>query len=1103
MIRTLFLLASCAIFLFPALLLAAEEGEAFFEQHIRPVLVNQCIECHGTKKQESGLRLDARSMLLKGGDSGAAVVVGKPAESLLMEAIRREGLEMPPSKSLEDHEIAAFEKWIKMGAPWPNSETPPQPALGDQVAINAAASDHWAFEKLQTPAVPSLKNDWGQSPIDAFVWKRLTEAKLQPSPPADRGTLIRRAYYDLIGLPPTYEEVQAFEQDPSPQAFENVVDRLLNSKHFGERWGRYWLDLARYADTQEWQAQTDVRYPFAYTYRDWVIHALNRDLPYDEFIKLQIAADFYTTEPNDPNLAAMGFLTVGRRFRNNPIEQTNDRIDAISRGLMGLTVACARCHDHKYDPVPTADYYSLFGVLNSSEMPEDLPIIRGGQQSPELVADYKKQRAAKVKDLKDYIENLRQEAHQDLRKRLPLYFAGYYEMGIAQTKDIRGVIQKLKVKETAMTPLANNLDQLQRGRGQINDPIWGPWVQLLKVPNANFEKQSQQILAQLAEQSQKYNARVVTVLSEKPLQNKKQLTEIYAKFFEGVLTEWRQTKQETPDATNLNDPAAEQLRAELFNNEGVFAFTPDAVERASRLLGTGRRALGDLNKAINEVDATHPSAPPRAMVMVDKETLYDPFVMLRGEPRRRGDSVPRRFLSIVAGEKAPEFTKGSGRRELAEAIADPQNPLTSRVLINRVWMKLLGQGFVSTPGDFGLRSEPPSHPELMDYLAVTFVEDGWSLKKLIRRVMLSSTYQQQSENREDAAQLDPENRLLWRANRKRLDFEAMRDSILAASGKIDLTVGGQSVKLSEEPFTTRRTLYGYIDRVDTDPIFKIFDAASPDVSTPQRNQTTVPQQALFAMNHPFVVQQSKALAARANTGEPNASERVANLYRLLFGRNVTEPERRLALGFLQTTPPPASPTAPVWSYGYGPFDPQSTEGPRFTPLTHWTGQQYQYGAELPDRVFGHIRLNAGGGVPGRRIEESVIRRWTSPIDGVVSITGTLKHIRPNGNGVRGRIIAADGKVLGEWDVARSESETNVAKLQVKRGDTIDFAVENKGNSNSYTFFWAPEIQAIGESSADLTWDAQRDFEAPPPAPMNAWEQLAQALMLSNEFLFVD
>ncbi|MCA9069544.1 MAG: DUF1549 domain-containing protein, partial [Planctomycetaceae bacterium] len=346
MIRTISLSTLCVLFAFPALLSAADEGETFFEQHIRPVLVNQCIECHGTKKQESGLRLDARSMLLKGGESGAAVVVGKPAESLLMEAIRREGLEMPPSKSLEDHEIAAFEKWIKMGAPWPNSETPPQPALGDQVAIKAVANDHWAFDKLEKPAVPSVENAWGQTPIDAFVLRRLNKAKLQPSPQADRRTLIRRAYYDLIGLPPSYAEVQAFEQDSSPQAFENVVDRLLQSKHFGERWGRYWLDVARYADTREWQAQTDVRYPFAYTYRDWVIQALNRDLPYDEFVKLQIAADFYTTEPDHPDLAAMGFLTVGRRFRNNPIEQTNDRIDAITRGTMGLTVACARCHDH-------------------------------------------------------------------------------------------------------------------------------------------------------------------------------------------------------------------------------------------------------------------------------------------------------------------------------------------------------------------------------------------------------------------------------------------------------------------------------------------------------------------------------------------------------------------------------------------------------------------------------------------------------------------------------------------------------------------------------------------------------------------------------------
>ncbi|HZY84391.1 MAG TPA: DUF1549 and DUF1553 domain-containing protein, partial [Gemmataceae bacterium] len=486
--------------------------------------------------------------------------------------------------------------------------------------------------------------------------------------------------------------------------------------------------VARYADTKGYVFTDERRFPYAYTYRDYVIRAFNDDLPYDQFVVQQLAADQLPLG-NDPRpLAAMGYLTLGRRFLNNTHDIIDDRIDVTMRGLQGLTVACARCHDHKFDPIPSRDYYSLYGVFASSVEPKELPLLGTPERTAELAvfeAELTKRKAA--------VEKYR-EQHKD---------------------------------------------ELAKGNRKFRD---------------------------------------------------------------------------------------------------------------------GLRAL---QKKVEQWQVTGPGAPPRAMVLNDAPSPVEPHVLLRGNPRNHGPAVPRQFLEVVAGEKRRPFTKGSGRLELARAIASADNPLTARVLVNRVWQHHFGQGLVRTPSDFGTRGEPPTHPELLDWLAATFVEEGWSVKKLHRLILLSSTYRQAGGGNERAVQADPENRLLARMNRQRLDFEAMRDGLLAVAGRLDAARGGAAVDLTRAPFTTRRSVYGFIDRQNLPGLFRTFDFASPDSSTAQRYTTTVPQQALFLMNSPFVVEQARHFVSRPDVAERSKDEaKIDRMYRLAYGRAAAADEVELGRRFV-------------------------------------------------------------------------------------------------------------------------------------------------------------------------------------------------------------
>ncbi len=776
----------------------------YFETRIRPVLVEHCYPCHGAApdKAKGGLRLDTRAAVLKGGNSGPALTAGDPETSLLIKAVRYvdADLEMPPNgKRLTAEQVADFEAWVAMGAPDPRVEGPssvraPATTLPD-------ARVHWAFQPVVKPPLPAPADpEWGTNPIDRLVRSKLEANEMAPSPPADKRTLLRRVTYDLTGLPPTPEAMDAFLADPSPAAYPAVVDRLLASPAYGERWGRYWLDVARYADTKGYVFQEERRYPFAWTYRDYVIRAFNEDKPYDRFLLEQLAADQLAPGEDNQALAAMGFLTLGRRFLNNPHDIIDDRIDVTMRGLQALTVGCARCHDHKFDPISMADYYGVYGVFASSKEPAEKPILQGATD-PAKLAEFQQEKA-------------RLEA--ELEKRRTEETAKY----LAELRQRRG-----------------DYEQAARELAALSEP-------------------QEQALRKLAEE-------------------RNLVAEVIRRFL----------KASEPGASPvdpLDIPMAEARRL------GAIAIDT---------------ATASLRNQLAALEVTHAGAPARAMVLIDRGAPTPARVFLRGNPGNPGPEVPRQFLEILSGPERKPFAKGSGRLELAQAIASPANPLTARVLVNRIWLGHFGQGLVRTPSDFGVRTAAPPHRELLDYLAATFVEEGWSIKALHRQILLSHTYQQSSAFNAGHSLKDAENQLLWRMNPRRLDFEALRDTLLVAGGNLDPTLGGRPVEIAVDAPAARRTVYGFIDRQNLPGLFRTFDLASPDTTSPQRFVTTVPQQALFLMNNPFVVEQARLLAARRAEGKPGEeTAAVQRLYRILYQREPAPDEVAAARQFLQSCP---------------------------------------------------------------------------------------------------------------------------------------------------------------------------------------------------------
>ncbi len=896
------------------------ESVEFFEARVRPILAEKCLKCHGPEKQSSSLRLDSRAAVLKGGDSGPAAVPGKPGESLLVQAVDHQHgeLKMPPKGKLPEPAVAMLRQWVSLGVPWANESATRAVTAGRSMNERSAAKTHWAFQPV-TQAVPPVVRDrtWADSPIDAFVLARLEAAGIAPSPSADKRTLIRRATIDLWGIPPTAEEIDAFRADTSPAAFERLVDRLLASPRYGERWGRHWLDVARYADTKGYVFTQDRRYPYAYTYRDYVVAAFNADLGYTQFILEQLAADQLARGPDRRALAAMGFLTVGRRFLLDQNEIIDDRIDVVSRGLLGLTVTCARCHDHKFDPIGSDDYYALYGVFASSTEPAELPLLAQPDAASPESADFERKLKDRRQAREDYLIRRRDEIEKDLETRFSKYLKAAYDLHLEA--------RSRKLDERA---LADGLNS-RRLRGVIgiwkrhleatrkaNDALLGPWHAFAALPREGFAARSEAVCRKLAASDPKsmtspLQSLVAHAVAQPAPATMDEVVARYVALLGQLETRWKAqaTRSAGKPAAVLPEPEWQSLRQALFGPGGPFALS---IETTRAFLDQRQRGrLDELNGAIEQLNATHPGAPSHAMVLNDAPQPYDPHVFIRGNPGRPGKAVPRRFLRVLAGSEPAPFKKGSGRLELAEAIANAQNPLTARVFVNRVWQWHFGKGLVTTPSDFGTRSDPPTHPEMLDYLASRFMASGWSQKALHRLVMLSSTYQQSSTPRPKEMLRDPETRLLWRFYRQRLDFEAMRDSLLAVSGALDTRIGGHPVQTSEPPTSTRRTLYGFIDRQNLDGLYRTFDFAVPDASSPRRFVTTVPQQALFLMNSPFLHEQARQLTAligpqaashsTAITGDKvdAAAEAVRRMYRRVLGRMPESDELTLATAFIR------------------------------------------------------------------------------------------------------------------------------------------------------------------------------------------------------------
>lgn len=874
------------------------EQTAFFESKIRPLLVKNCTSCHGGGQSKGQLSLDTAASWKKGGSSGPVIVPGDPAKSILIQRVKSTGAPMPPNGKLTNDEIAALEAWVKMGAPDPRTA----PANGIRLSgVTEKAKAHWALQPLTNPVPPKVAGV--KSNIDAFVRGKLTEKGLKPAPQANRATLIRRAYYDLIGMPPTVDQVRAFLSDKSPDAWTKVVDGLLASPHYGERWGRHWLDSARYSDTTGLlngggkNRLADFRYANAWTYRDWVVNALNKDLPYDQFITLQLAADKMPVSQSDPTqLAALGFLTVGKRFQDNN-DQIDERIDTVTKATMGLTVSCARCHDHPFDPIPTTDYYSMHGIFASIDEPDELPAIKESMDTQQR-ADYEqKLQGLLERGRKSYYDYAAYRQDEFLKAPTTWLQAAQYNPRSKETGEIL---------EAAGMP--NNIQSrylLGSLRGAPNHPVLGPLVRLSRANPQQLSRGGPQFLTRLLGNrgGQAFNPIIVRELQTAQPKNLADVAAVYGRIYTKMAPkakELLEARRESKTPTGL-DAATIQLL------EVPFPLPPaDTIKSTEKLREIASRFQADPRAVnqfpfneINQLDITHPGAPASAMVVKDIDEPRDSRVLIRGERARPGDVVPRRFLECLSGPDRQNFTEGSGRLELAKAIANPANPLTARVAVNRIWMHHFGQGFVRTTDDLGNQSEKPSHPELLDWLAFRFIKDGWSLKKLHRIIMLSETYQQSSDTNPAFEKIDAQNRLLWRANLRRLDFESIRDSMVELTGKLDPTIGGKPVNITDEPYIYRRSIYGYIDRLFLSDLMTQFDVSDPNAPNTGRISTIVPQQALFFMNSPMAIDVARQVASRPEVANATTeAEKIRATYLILFQRSPRPEEVELGQQFL-------------------------------------------------------------------------------------------------------------------------------------------------------------------------------------------------------------
>ncbi len=916
---------------------ASQEGVDFFEQKIRPVLVQQCYSCHSVaaKKTKGGLLLDTKKGLLEGGDNGPAIVPGHPDKSLLIKAIRYTDpdLKMPRMEKLSSIVIADFEKWVKMGAPDPRNSQPGELAKGKhKYSTIEEGRKFWAFQPPKMPTIPKIKQAaWAHNDIDRLVLAKLEEKNLKPSRDADPEVLLRRLHYALIGLPPTVAELDSFTK--AWQAVANrqaliveVVDRLLASPHFGERWGRHWMDVARFAESSGGGRTAIFR--DAWRYRDYVIHSYNSDKPFTQFIAEQLSGDLQparTPEERYWQLVATAFLLLGPtnfERQDKPLlemDVIDEQIDTIGKGFLGMTIGCARCHDHKFDPIPTRDYYALAGIFKSTKFIVHSNVSRWMErplpsQNPNLEVALKQHEAA-VTALKKQIQIVKAKNPQ----------AGVVTEPLKGTpldpKALPGIIvddvQARKVGNWKHSTFTGRYlgegylydDRAMKGEKTLTfQPEFvadGTYdVRLAYIPHTNrADKVQVRIFHRNGDDTVHINQRLMPPIDSRFISLGRYRFTKGSQWFVMVST----------DGANghVVADAVQFLPEALADKESVAKKTKG---EPSEPLGSS--SLADLELQLKRLETNAPERP-MAMAVADSDKIADMHVCIRGIVHNKGEVVSRGFLQVATppGANALRFAKNeSGRRELAAWIASRDNPLTARVYVNRVWHHLCGSGLVRTVDNFGATGETPSHPELLDYLAIQFSAPhrpgaqatgyAWSTKKLIRAIVLSHAYQMASEPNADGLQADPENRLLWRMNRQRLQAEPIRDTILMVSGQLDRTTLGNTIKkgtIAEREYQfddVRRSVYTPIFRNRLHELFEVFDFPDPNMVLGRRNVSTVPTQALYLMNSPFIMTQAKHAATLTLKENLKDTDGIDLAYRKTLGRLPTLRERELALEYL-------------------------------------------------------------------------------------------------------------------------------------------------------------------------------------------------------------
>ena len=864
----------------------------FFEKKIRPVLVERCYECHSAEAAKAGklegkLALDSRAGIRQGGESGPAVMPGDVAASTIIGALKHEGLEMPPGEKLPAEVVADFVTWVQHGAADPR----------DGAAVASAAIDieqgrqFWSFVPPVAHPRPAVQDAaWPARELDWFV-RAAHEAKgVTPVAAATREEWLRRVTFDLTGLPPSPEELDAFLADRSSEAFATVVDRLLASPHFGERWARHWLDVARYANDLGGSV-FPAPSPNAFRYRDWVVNAFNADMPYDQFLRLQLAGDMLP-EPKDDHvtrLAGLGFQGLGLRTHGpgrKISDELDDRIDTVTRGLLGLSASCARCHDHKFDPIPTRDYYSLAAAYNGGEWNAELPL--GSPEQERARSDWLSRQAEIANRMTKFLQGESDRVSREELAKLTAYLEAVWRAEVRAARKLPPDLPDLAKRHGLEPMILERLAKAVAGRKELDaagDALKGWQTAVLEaVPAAAAGSGDVDVPPEIATASRQVAATVAEAVVDLDRLD-------------------REKQEKKPKPAALKPEHDLPLKFLFTNKKGIFRIAANEVPKF--FTAEAKQRHESLTREQAEHAKTEPPEPPRAPGVKGGGMAMK--IKIRGNDGQLGAAAPPGFLQVLSrpmnsGTAAAAFT----RLELAAAIASRDNPLTARVFVNRVWHHLFGSGLVGTPSNFGQLGERPSHPELLDTLAVRFMEHGWSKKWLIREITLSTTYRLSS--RPDAAnqRLDGDNRLLWRMTPRRLEFEAWRDATLAVAGKLDSTRGGLPMAadgkqqlLPEDPSHGRRTLYCFFSRFKTNSTMSLFDVPDPGVTSERRTVTTVPQQQLFGLNSPFVVAMSKAFAERLAREAADDGGRIDRLWKLAFARAPKSQERQATLEYLQ------------------------------------------------------------------------------------------------------------------------------------------------------------------------------------------------------------